>query len=247
MNQLYGGIYIPNLANDAKQYGIGEYRFAHNYEFVGRTFKIAADGKEYTLHFCCQKNVEFNGEKTCWECEKLTNRMYFVRFGDNCAAIDLDRGLATLVLDGAPVCGVIDGFAPEEKQALCTDDMVGTFVRWTFGVNRFVNQDYCAPGKIRSAWARNTVHIGGGRSFRDGWAPKEEEYAEEDAVEIKLGGPYFLVIVDAKMPQGEGYCAPADVKKLVLLQDYDRCMTVGCAFGAEGGPIMMAGYATFLN
>ncbi len=249
MNSMYGGVYIPNLANDAKQYGIGEYRFAHNYEFAGKTFKICADGKEYTLHFCCEHGLEFNGEKTEWECEKLEKTMYFVRFGANCAAIDLENGLATLVLDGEekPVLGVIDGYEPKEKQAICTDDMVGTFVRWVFGVNRYVNHDYCAPGKIRSAWARHTVHIGGGRSFRDGWQPTDADYVEEDAVEVKLGGAYYLVIVDAKMPEGEGYVAPADVKKLVLLEDYDRCMTVGCAFGSEGGPIMMAGYAMFLN
>jgi hypothetical protein len=32
MIEQYGGVYIPNLANTAEKYGIGEYRFAHNYE-----------------------------------------------------------------------------------------------------------------------------------------------------------------------------------------------------------------------
>ena len=32
-----------------------------------------------------------------------------------------------------------------------------------------------------------------------------------------------------------------------LLEDYDHMMTVGCAFGADMEPIMMAGYAKFLD
>lgn len=249
MNYMYGGVYIPNLTTDAKQYGIGQYRFAHNYELVGKDLKIAAD-KEYTLKFVCQKEAEFDGEKCCWECEKLAAKMYFVRFGANCAVIDLNNGLVTFVFDGvdAPVSGVIDGYKPEFTHKPCTDDMVGTNVRWIFGANRYVNHNYCAEGKIRSAWARNTVHIGyTERSFRDGWQPSEADYVEEDANEVYLGTSFYLVDIKAKMPEGDGCCAPSDVKRIVLLQDYDHMMTVGCAFGSECGPIMMAGYAMFLN
>lgn len=249
MNHMYGGVYIPNLANDAKQYGIGQYRFAHNYELVGKELKILAD-KEYTVKFTSQDEADICGTTVCWECEKLAAKMYFVRLGEGCAVIDLANGLASLVSPDAdaPVSGVIDGFTPEFSHTPCTDDMVGTKVRWVFGANRFVEHDYCAPDKIRTAWARNTVNIGYDmKSFRDFWKPAETDFAEEDANEVFLGTSFYLVDVKAKMPEGIGYCAPSDITRIVMLQDYDHMMTVGCAFGSEQGPIMFAGYGMFLN
>ncbi|MCF0120318.1 MAG: hypothetical protein HUJ65_01660 [Oscillospiraceae bacterium] len=245
MNSLYGGVYIPNLANDGAKYGIGQYRFPHNYELVGKKIVVKAD-KEYVIDFTCGECAEFNGEKVCWEAVKLSLKLYFVRFGANCMVLCLRRGLAAVILDGAaPDCGVVDGFEPETPWTPAGDWMVGTNVRWTFGVNRYVNHDYFAEDKIRSAWSKNTVRIGyNERSFRDGWVPTEDDYTEEKATEIKIGDHYALVVIEADVKPG--CVAPADMKRLVLLEDYDHMMTVGCAFTAEK-PVMVTGYGMFLN
>ena len=245
MNQLYGGVYIPNLANNGDKYGIGQYRFAHNYELLGRQLTVIADGKEYAFSFECTCSVLFNGEKLAWECEKLARGLFFVRFGENCGVFCLNMGKAALYLKDAPVIiGRIDGFDPETLPEDAGDGMVGTNVRWVFGVNRWVDHDYNAVGEVRSVWSRNTVKAGPIKTFRDNWVPKESDYNVEKMDAIHFGKSFYVVDVKAEVPAG--VCAPAEMKRLVLLQDYDHMMTVGCAFG-DMEPIMLAGYAKFLN
>lgn len=247
MNKLYGGVYIPNLANYAEQYGIGQYRFAHNYELAGKELVIDAEGKEYTLSFSCRKEAVFNGKKCEWEAEKLSAALYFVRFGSNCGAFCLYGGKAVLCLKGrkTPICGTLRGYEDAQAPESAGGDMVGTKVRWIFGVNRYVNHDHYAKTKLRAAWSRNTVNTGSGKTFRDGWEALPEDYNVEEVKAVKVGGPFYLVDISAKVP--EGVCAPAGMNRLVLLEDYDHMLTVGCAFGADMEPIMMAGYAKFLD
>ena len=245
MNSLYGGVYIPNLANYGEKYGIGQYRFAHNYELIGKQLTVTADGKDYVLGFECCGEAVWNGEKVCWECEKLSRGLYFVRFGENCGVFCLNKGKAALYLKDTPVIiGKIGGFEPEDLPEAAGDGMVGTNVRWVFGVNRWVDHDYCAPGEVRSVWSRNTVNAGNYKTFRDNWEPKAEDYAVEKLDAIHFGKSFYVVDIQTAVPAG--VCAPAEMKRLVLLQDYDHMMTVGCAFG-DMEPIMLAGYAKFLN
>ena len=247
MIEQYGGVYIPNLANTAEKYGIGEYRFAHNYELAGKKLTIVADGKEYPVKFTDCEKAEFGGKKVEWEAEKLNAALYFVRLGADSVVLCLEKGKAVLCLHDrkTPLCGTIKGKKCDEVPAPVGDDMVGTNVRWTFGVNRYVDHEYFAKGKVRRAWSKNTVMAGNRRTFRDGWEPQPEDYDVEDIKAVHFGGPFYVVDITAKIP--EGCCAPAGVKHIVLLEDYDRCMTVGCAFGPAIDPIMLAGYAKFLN
>jgi len=245
MNQLYGGVYIPNLANNGEKYGIGQYRFAHNYELQGKELEISAEGKSFILNFASQTEVVFNGESIAWECEKMAMGLFFVRFGENCGVFCFNQGKAALYLKDTPVIvGKLAGFEPETLPEPAGDGMVGTNVRWIFGVNRWVDHDYCAVGEVKSVWSRNTVNAGSIRTFRDNWEPKEADYKTEKLDALHFGKTFYVVDVQAEVPAG--VCAPAEMKRLVLLEDYDRMMTVGCAFG-DMEPIMLAGYAKFLN
>jgi hypothetical protein len=111
--------------------------------------------------------------------------------------------------------------------------------------NRYVDHEYFAKGKVRRAWSKNTVMAGNRKTFRDGWEPHAGGLRRGGHQAVHFGGPFYVVDIAAKIP--EGCCAPAGVKRIVLLEDYDRCMTVGCAFGPAIDPIMLAGYAKFLN
>ena len=42
-------------------------------------------------------------------------------------------------------------------------------------------------------------------------------------------------------------CAPFFTDHVILLQDYDRCMAFGCVFGKGFDPIMVTGYAKFID
>ena len=151
MNYVYddGGVYIKNLANCAEKYGIGQYRFPHNYELAGRDFTITAGDKEYKLAFKCKKNVVFEGKEFTYECLKLELNTYFIRFGLNVAVVDLEQCLATLILGDRYIYGDI-GYADQKRAGDCSqavhgcagDDMVGTNVAWILGCGRFTAQDF---------------------------------------------------------------------------------------------------------
>jgi hypothetical protein len=75
------------LANTAEQYGIGEYRFAHNYELCGQKFELKAGDKVCVLEFAGGHpdggfKATLDGVEAEWECEKLEKDLYFVRLGD---------------------------------------------------------------------------------------------------------------------------------------------------------------------
>lgn len=218
------GIYIRNLANNGEKLGVGQYRFPHNFELVGKTLVIKADGKEYTLAFECRKNVLFNGVKLCYECEKLEHGMYGVRFGYNFAAIDMENDQAVIALeDGSVAAGGMNG---AEAPKFAGDGMVGTNVRWILGVNRYIRQEFVAADKVKSAWTPSLDRV------------QENEYKA-----IKLRDSFFFVVSKS------GDCKNADVpfftRRVVLLEDYERCMCTGAIFGEGFEPITVCGYARF--
>ena len=115
MNYVYddGGVYIKNLANCGEKYGIGQYRFAHNYELAGKDFTITAGDREYKLAFRSKTNVVFEGKEYAYECLKLELNTYFVRFGLNVAVVDLEQRLVTLILGDEYIYGAIG--CPDQK------------------------------------------------------------------------------------------------------------------------------------
>jgi hypothetical protein len=230
MNYAYddGGVYIKNLANSGENYGIGQYRFAHNYEFAGRDFTIAAEDKEYKLAFKGRKVAEFEGKQYPYECLKLELNTYFVCFGLNVAVVDLEQGLVTVILGDQYIHGTIRSTESPAGHGSAGDDMVGTEVAWILGCGRFTTQNFYEEGKCRV-----------------GWSPRENEPYEQPCRATRIKGPMYLADIKGRVHQG--VCAPFFTTRAIMLQDYDHMMTVGCVMGEGFDPILISGYAKFLN
>jgi hypothetical protein len=237
MNYVYNddGVYITNLANCAEKHGIGQYRFAHNYELAGMNYTVVAKDKEYKLSFKCKKNLVFEGKEYSYECLKLELNTYFTRFGLNVAVVDLEQRLVTLILGNEYIHGAIG--CPDPKRGrdasqaghcYAGDDMVGTNVAWILGCGRFTTQDFYEAGKCRTAWS-----------------PRENEPCEHPCRATKVKGPIYLVDIPGRVHKD--VCAPFFTTRVLMLQDYDRMMAVGCVMGDGLDPIMISGYAKFLN
>lgn len=221
-----GGVFIKSKANNAEQYGIGQYRYPLNYELNGQTIVVEAD-KEYKIEFLCKKNVAFDGNVTEYECIKCAPQLYFVRMGFDVAVIDLERNAVTLIVEGNIVCGTIKGAEGAVAHTCPGDEMVGTKVRWVYGCDRYLNQEFASETIIKAAWS-----------------PRDEKIAENAYRAVKIGGPYYLV--DMKSDILKDVCAPFFTDHVIMVQDYERCMAFGCVFGKGFDPIMTTAYAKFL-
>lgn len=225
-----GGVYIKSLANDGKKYGVSQYRFAHNFELAGKELKFKAEGKEHTLNFLCGKNVEFDGKKYGYEALKLSKEIYFVLFGKICGVVDLEQDYVTLIdgdeyMQGSTGCSCCGG---KPVHVPAGDKMVGTNVAWILGVGRYTCQEFSAEGKCKVSWS-----------------PRDNDQDEYDCKALEIKYPMFLV--DIKGGVRACVTAPFFTERVVMLQDYDHMMTVGCLFQKGGDPVMFSGYAKFLN
>jgi hypothetical protein len=223
------GIYIKNLSNTGDHYGIGQYRFPHNYELVGKQFTIYDGDEKHHLNFLRKDYMELDGKGREFESLKLEATTYFVRLGFDVAVVDLDQGLITLIQKDKYFYGKIEGQyvdGAEHKDA--GDEMVGTGVAWVLGCGRYVKHEYFEEGKC---------HVS--------WAPIDEAKNEHPCKATKIKGPLFLVDIKGWVPYNT--CAPILTERVIMLQDYDHMMTVGCVMGGSMTPIMISGYARFLD
>ncbi len=219
------GAYMPSLANNAEKHGIAQYRFPHNYEFVGREFTVTTSLKEYTFKFTDKQFAEVNGEKCDYESEKLEKEMYFVRFGFKAVAFDLMNNQVVIFDNDDLIPGVIKG-SGQVMPSFTTDDMVETKVSWVFGCNRYITQEFISNDTVRTSWA-----------------PRDEKKADNKYIAIKLRDTFYFVYATSGVLKNT--CAPFFTQRVVLLEDYERCMTAGCIMGKGFDPIMVAGYARF--
>ena len=219
------GAYMPSLANNAEQYGIAQYRFPHNYEFVGKEFVIETSGKEYAIKFNCKQCAEVNGEKCDYESEKLEKEMYFVRLGFKAVALDLMNDQAVIYDNGEILPGIIKG-SGAALPAFTTDDMVETKVSWVFGCDRYITQEFISNDTVRTSWA-----------------PLNDKKADNKYTAIKLRDTFYFVNAESNVLKNT--CAPFFTERVLLLEDYERCMTAGCVMGKGFDPMMVAGYARF--
>ena len=222
-----------NIANDGSKYGVSQYRFAHNYDLRDKSFTIIYDARKYTLSFKGRDTISFDdgkgGEIDACECLKIEAETYFIRFGSNYAVFDLEAGAATLALAGEHVVGSIE--APGVPAAAAgalhgySDEMTGTGVRWMLGCFRFTDHIYFCADKARASWS-----------------PKEKDFKDYDAKYIKIKEGIFLVDVTGVVPGGA--CAPEGCDHVIMLQDYEHMMFVGCVT-SKSGPVMISGYGEF--
>ena len=219
-----------NFANDGAKYGIDQYKFAGNYEFEKKSFCINAGGDKYEFVFNGREKVSFSSgskkEEHDYECLKIEADTYFFRFGANFAVFEMNAGAATLVLPGGYVFGSIE-LPGRQSGALhsFTDEMAGTGVRWMLGCYKFTDHVYAGNNQCKASW---TPNVGDFKTY--------------DAKYVKIKAGIFLVDITGEVPGG--VCAPDGCGRVVLLEDFEHMMFVGCA-SAKSGPMMLSGYGEF--
>ena len=225
-----GGVYIGNLSNMAEKYGIGQYRFAHNYELAGKDFKISDGKATHTIRIKGDKLAELDGCECQYEALKLEATTYFVRLGFNIAVFDLSNGLITLIIGDDYFYGRIEGAAIPDGAAHtgAGGDMIDTSVAWYLGCGRYVWHEFSEEGKCRVRWS-----------------PKPNLKNDLPCTATRIKYPIFLVDIKGFAPFRTD--APALLDRSIFLQDYDHMLTVGCLFCSGEAPIMVSGYAKYMD
>ena len=220
-----------NLANDGAKYGADQYRFARNYDLKSKNFVITAGGIKYAMVFTGRDSLTFDTGKGAeafdYECLKIEDDTYFVRFGPHIAVIELSQGLATLALPEGYIFGTIEvpgQAAPSDLHCL-TDEMVGTGVQWVMGCDKYVNHIY-----------------NGADTCRASWSPDGDKFSDYTAKYVKIKDGIYLADVTGAIP--ESAAAPDGSDRVVALADYDHMMFVGCIFG-KAPPLIISGYGEF--
>jgi hypothetical protein len=228
------GVFIKNLSNHAEQYGVTQYKIAANYELREKHF-LATDGKEtHALGFVCKKHAELDGQRLSYEALKLEDTTYFVRIGYHIAVLDLGQGLITMIFAdkddyfyGKIQCEKCD-FPDTAAHVPAGDDMVGTKVAWVLGSNRYVNHEYVAEGKCDVTWS-----------------PRLDAKSHLDMKATRIKEGIYLVDIPGLIPHYA--CAPSTVERSIFLQDYDHMMTVGALIDHHEPPMLISGYARFIE
>lgn len=220
-----------NKTNDGSRYGLTQYRWPLDFELAGRSFTLSSDSGTYTLAFRDRGFVDCDGVLSQYEALKLDGDTHLAAFGETLAAalLDLRSGTAVFKPDGAEawVFCRIDGFGGDDGTPLPapTDEMCGTRVKWMFGCERFVEHEYLPDGRCRCVWSPRTDR---GRTW--------------PAQYVKLGEGKYLVEVDGTSPFRTDM--PQSFSRLILAQDYDRLLTVGCVYSPVLNEFrMLSGYA----
>ena len=224
------GVHIGNLSNYGEKYGITQYRFPHSYEFAGKEFKISDGSAQHTLTFVCKENAAIDGEPCKYEALKLTTTCYLVRLGFNAAVIDLRQGRITLICGKDYFYGKIEGFEAAEDAGHVDggDDLVETNVAWYLGVDRCVWHEYLDKDTVRVRWT-----------------PHTESVMESPYKVTKIDYPVYLVDVEDYGPFFSD--APKLLERTLFLQDYDHMMTVGIIWAGGEIPMMVSGFAKFMD
>ena len=221
-----------NLANDGAKYGADQYRFACNYEFRNKSCTIHTSGKKFSLAFAGREKLTFSTEKESetfeYECLKIELATYFIRFGQNAAVIEMSEGLATLVLEEGLVFGSLEigEQAPGKRHSL-TDEMTGTAMCWVLGCDKYVNVVHFDTDECRLAWS-----------------PSDDKFVDCSAKCVKIKNGIYLVDIAGSIP--DYACVPSGSNRIIMLQDYEHVMLVGCIFG-NSPPLMISGYGEFLD
>lgn len=231
------GVYIKNLANNADKYGVAAYRFPHCYELVGKEFTMAAADKEYTIKFKCKTCAELDGKECKYELIKQETGMYFVLLGCTAGVLDLVTGQAALVLNGKIVPGYLKGIGTEAP-VYDAEGMVETKVDWVFGVGRYLNQDFFSADTLKATWSLDGLKVED--HYTAVLGPKTKENAYEA---VRFRDSFWFVNSDNQLAKNA--CVPATADKVILLEDFERCMACGVILGKGFDPITVTGYARF--
>ena len=219
-----------NMTNDGSRYGLTQYRWPFDFELAGRTLTLSAGERDYRLEFQDREFVTCDGVLSQYQALKLGGEVHFAVFGETLAAavLDFGQGVAVFRPDGAAewvscrIAGCGDGTAPLPER---TDEMTGTHVKWVFGCGRWIEHEYLPEGRCRCVWS-----------------PRADRARTWPAQCVKLGGGRYLAEVDGTSPFRTD--TPQGYSTLILVQDYDRLLTVGCIYSPTLNDFqMISGYA----
>ena len=219
-----------NKTNDGSRYGLTQYRWPLDFELAGKSFALATDAGELRLRFQDKEFVDCGGVLSQYQALKLDGDTHFAVFGETLAAavLDLRAGVAAYLPDGAAAWTFcrIRGFGQEDAPLPgLTDEMAGTHVKWVFGCDRWVEHEYLPEGQCRCVWS-----------------PRTDRERVWPAVCMKLGGSRYLTEVNGTSPFRTDM--PQSFSRLILAQDYDRLLTVGCIYSPVLNEFrMVSGYA----
>ncbi|MBR4742854.1 MAG: hypothetical protein IK082_01540, partial [Oscillospiraceae bacterium] len=150
-----------------------------------------------------------------YEALKLDNDTHIVFFGDyiTVAVLDLANGSA-VISDGKgeayDFCG-IDGFERRGLIPSYTDEMTDTRVKWFFGFERYLENTYHGDGTCTCVWS-----------------PRTNKPRKVPARYIRIKDATYLCQLDSTSPFRTDI--PQGFSKIVMLQTYDRLLTVGCIY-----------------
>ncbi len=226
------GVYIRNLANMGEKYGIAQYRFPHNYELAKKTFTVTDGTEEHVIAFEDKRKAFVDGRECEYEALKLQVKTYFVRLGYDAAVVDLQQNLVTLIrgLEKDYFSGRIEGAEVPEGAAHADagDAMAGTNVAWYLGGDRYVWHEFLDDKTVRVRWS-----------------PNPSSKCDQAYKATAINPPMYLLDIWGYGPFYSD--VPATLERCVFLQDYDHMMTVGLVYCGGELPVMVSGYAKWMD
>ena len=218
-----------NKTHNGANYGMTQYRWALDFELAGRTFVLRSETAAYRLAFQDKEFIDCDGVLSQYEALKLDSDLHAVFFGETIttAVLDLARGTAVISTGAAgqyDFCR-IEGFDGSAELPSYTEDMTGTHVRWYFGCERYMEQEYLADGKCRCVWS-----------------PRADRPRTAPASYVKLSDGKYLVELNRCSPLHTDM--PQGFSKIVLVQDWVHLLTVGCIYSPVLNEFrLISGYA----
>ena len=226
------GVYIANLEKKKKKYGLNQYRLPHNFELAKRSFTITDGREEHVIAFEDKRKAFVDGRECEYESLKLQVKTYLVRLGYDAAVFDLQQNLVTLIrgMEKEYFCGRISGAEVPEGAGHtdASDAMTGTNVAWYLGSERFVWHEFLDEKTVRVKWSPNVS------------SKNDLPYKA-----TKINYPILLVDIWGYGPFYSD--VPATLERCLFLQDYDHMMTVGLIYCGGELPIMVSGYAKYMD
>ena len=209
-----------NMTNDGARYGFTQYCYPKDFELSGRSFTLRSGEKAWQLDFIDDGFIESCdgvAEKILsrYEALKLDDTTHIAFFGEyiTVAVLDLAAGCAVISDEKGKTYDfcTIEGRYEGAEMPSYTDEMAGTRVRWFFGCERYLENEYHADGTCTCIWS-----------------PRTNKPRRAPARYIRLKDTTYLCQVDAVSPFRTDI--PQGYSKIVMLQDYDRLQTVGCVY-----------------
>ena len=219
-----------NKTHDGKNYGISQYAKPKCFELAGKKlcFKDAF-GTDYKFDFLDKTSLEYTAtgatELSQYEAVKLTPDIYLIVFGlrFNALVVDAAENLAA-VTDSVGEYIFLRGENSDAEFYDYTEEMTDTYVRWVFGCDRFMINQYLGDRRCACTWSRRT---------------DRERIIKSTHVRIKDG--IYLVELNGTSPFYTDF--PQGASRMVFLQNYDQMTFVGCLNSpVTNEHTMVAGY-----